>query len=156
MEVKFVRPWRKCGLADAISAAVFVLEARFFVSFLPKQWRARSGLLPLLAPKDLSEGLVSRVSPRCGVRGSTTLGSAVGSTMGASVAFRRGWRRLWRLVCAQVGFRALVALPAGPPSAGVRVTSKSTLGHVETIVPVPAPALWVSQEEPRVMVQESS
>lgn len=34
--------------------------------------------------------------------------------------------------------------------------SKSILGPMETIVPLPALALWVCQEEPRVMVQESS
>lgn len=51
------------------------LRHGFLLVFLPEQWRARGGLLPLLARKDLSEGLESRFSPRCGTRGSAILGS---------------------------------------------------------------------------------
>lgn len=139
MAVKSVRPRGKCGLADAISAAALVLEARFLLVFLPKQRRARGGLLPLLAPKDLPEGLVSRFSPRCGIRGSTILGSQpLAAPWGPVSLSTEGGGFCGGLVCARVGaacragwpwprplragFRALVALPAGPPSAGVRVT----------------------------------
>lgn len=121
MEVKFVHPWGKCGLADAVSAAVFILEAWYFV-FLPKQWRARGGLLPLLAPKDLSEGLVSRFSPRYGIRGSTILGSQpLAAPWGPVSLSTEGGGFCGGLVCAQVGAACRAGWPWPRPLRDVLV-----------------------------------